>query len=166
MAEPAYAATAVDGFQFIDELFPLVIVVNPPDGMSDEALSGMEESYRELWSRGARYAVIIKPHPKAPATNAKERKRVIDWVNQPVVAANARRYCVGSAVVTSNAVFRGALTALLWFWKPPFPLAFSASDRDAASSMVEALRADGAALPYTGEGTIERAVSLIEDAVS
>lgn len=106
----------------IGDYFPLLIHVQPAE-LTESAVRDMAASFDTYFARGERYAVLTLSPKDAVRPGAKERKRVADWVNSPRVKECTKRLCVGSATVTTGgALERGMLTALLWLWRPPFPL--------------------------------------------
>ena len=70
----------------------------------------------------AHVAAEAPQDPRARLPAAKERKMITDWANQPHVQEGVTRCCVGSAIVVTSAMARGALTAILWVWRPPVHL--------------------------------------------
>jgi hypothetical protein len=147
-------------FIFIDELWPLVIAVHPVHGLLPEAHAQMDRYYRALWSRQERYALVTLPHPAGSFASARDRKVMLEWVTDPFVAEQIRSWCVASSTVTANPLYRGTLTALLWFWSPPVPVRVCASNEEAVSRMVSALLDEARELADTPEHLVRRALQL------
>lgn len=103
------------------ETFPLLVYV-PPKQYDAAAVRLMAELFRPFHLRGERYTLLAAQRKDAVVPGAAERKLIYDWIDSPEVRAYASKLCVGSAAVVDSVLMRGALTALLWFWKPPFPL--------------------------------------------
>ena len=53
--------------------------------------------------------------------NARARKRIADWADAPRVRELSKKLCVASATVVAGPISRGALTAIMWLWKPASP---------------------------------------------
>lgn len=105
----------------IGDYFPLLVQVQPIE-FTEAAVRQMAADFEVYFARGERYAVLTTPRRGAVRPRANERKLLSDWINSPKVMTHARRLCVAAANVTPNAVERGLFTALLWVWRPPFPL--------------------------------------------
>ncbi len=106
--------------RFIDSTFPLIIAVSSP--IQDEAsVRLMIAGCERYFARGERYALLTCSPPGGQTPDAKVRKMITDWANEPRTRAASARCCVGSATVVEEALHRGALTALLWLWKPAAP---------------------------------------------
>ncbi len=112
--------------RFIDDLFPMLVVLH--DSLFDDReMHDMVAGYERYFQRQERYAVLIASPGDSVQIDARGRKLIGDWVNEPRVRELSGRLCVGSAVVVPSAVSRGALTASLWFWTPPTPLRATAT---------------------------------------
>lgn len=105
---------------FIDDTFPLLVHVAPPV-FTPELITQMHAEYETYFRRGERYALFTFRHEGMGQMGAKERKSVGEWANSPRVRAMSEKLCVGSATLAVNALERGAMTALMWFWKPACP---------------------------------------------
>lgn len=132
----------------IGEYFPLLIHVQPVE-YSRETVAAMAADFEVYFDRGDRYFVVTVPPKGAIKPGAKERGLVADWVNSPRVAEYGRRLCIGSASVLESGFERGLLTALLWAWRPPFPLEVFGTVEAALDHAVARLRAESLSLPYS-----------------
>jgi hypothetical protein len=104
--------------RFIDDWFPLLVVLqNARFGESE--MKALTAGYESYFRRNERYAVLTVSPGNFVPPGAKERKLVADWLSDPRVRDASSRLCVGSGTVFPSAVVRGALTALMWLWKPP-----------------------------------------------
>lgn len=106
--------------KLIDSMFPFLVMVSGE--RADEAeIRSMDEHFRRLFAKNERYVLLNVP-PTNQSAGAKERKLIADWANQPHIDEGIRRCCAASAIVMTSAVGRGALTAILWVWRPPVHL--------------------------------------------
>ncbi|MDQ3031593.1 MAG: hypothetical protein M3Y87_04190 [Myxococcota bacterium] len=107
----------------------------------------MTDGYEQLFARRERYSLISAAPSDADSMGARERKQIADWANTPRVRSVSRELCVGSATIVGNALARGALTAILWLWKPASPHeVFTASD-DAVEWCLAQLERERVPLP-------------------
>lgn len=106
--------------RFIDSTFPLVVCVGG-EVYDDTELKEMREGFERYFERGERYAVINYSPPSAKLPDAKMRGKIAEWANDPHVREQSAKWCVASATVVQSALMRGAMTAILWLWKPPSP---------------------------------------------
>ncbi len=118
---PATTRVKIRGVLLIGDYFPLLVNVTPAV-LTPRSVGEMAKAFDTYFERNERYAVLSVTRRDAPKPGAKERKLVADWVNSPRTMAFAQRLCVGSATVLPGALERGVFTALLWAWKPPFPV--------------------------------------------
>ncbi|AKF09731.1 hypothetical protein [Sandaracinus amylolyticus] len=136
--------------QFIDEFFPLVVCVSPTR-YDDVELQRMYDGYRRYFERGKRYALVTHTREGAEPASPRARKAIVDWANRPEVRANSAKLCVGSSTVVANALARGAMTAMLWLWKPASPHHLAATIDEAIDWSIDQLVAAGVALPQPRE---------------
>lgn len=127
-ARSAANAPSDTAFRFVLDAFPLIVCVSPRKHGTD-TIERMAEGYERLFARGERYALISATPRDADGMGARERKQIADWANSPRVRSASKELCVGSATIVGNALARGALTAILWLWKPSSPhQVFTAND--------------------------------------
>jgi hypothetical protein len=105
----------------VSETFPLLVLVLP-QRFDAEAVQRMAELYEPYFARSERYAVVSLQPPGSEAPGPAERKLITEWVDSPRVRRLTEQLCVASATVVSNPIARGALTAMLWVWKPATPV--------------------------------------------
>ena len=101
----------------LGDTFPLLLQVGPHRYDAAEVAS-MAEQFEPYFQRGLRYASLYVQPPDAVNPGAHERKLITEWSDSPRVREFTRTLCVGTAVVLPNPIFRGALTAMMWLWKP------------------------------------------------
>lgn len=112
---------------FIEDFFPLILALGPAK-WTEATVSHMAVAYEGYFRRGERYALISGG---GGDISARERRALGQWADSPRVREMSRELCVGSATITRSAIARGALTALLWVWKPASPHHVSATSADA-----------------------------------
>lgn len=143
-------STSAGTVQFIDDFFPLVVCVSPAR-YDDAELRRMFDGFRRYFERGQRYALITHNPKNSEAASARARKTIVDWANSPDVRRNSGALCVGSATVVANALARGAMTAILWLWKPANPHHMAATTEEAVDWAIQQMTDAGLALPQPRE---------------
>jgi hypothetical protein len=113
MAPPSERVLQVDTSRF-----PIVVMtvsgrVTPAD------LQHMMDRYDALLAEGERYFNVVIQEAGADGFDAVQRKQIADW--QRSREARVKEVNVGSAIVLTSALMRGALTALEWLAPPPTP---------------------------------------------
>lgn len=99
---------------FFPEFFPLVVVVSGPRIDAVE-LRSMGDGFETVFARQSRYAVLFVPSPGMALPGPQERQDLSTWANHPRVVDYTKRFCVGTAVVVHNPLFRVALSAITAF---------------------------------------------------
>jgi hypothetical protein len=146
------------------ESFPLLVAVAPSRYDAD-AVRRMDDAFEPYFQRGERYAVISIQPTGSIAPGAAERKQMLDWLESPRVRHYAGELCVGAATIIHGPLMRGALTAVLWFWKPPFPMETVPTVARAVDYCVERLRSAGVQLPTEPVELTERVERLLATTV-
>ncbi len=149
--------------KLIDATFPLLVMVSG-DKADDAEIRAMDEQFRKLYARGERYVLITVPPKNAGAMAAKERKMIADWASQPHVHEGTKRCCAGSAVVVTSAMGRGALTAILWVWRPPVHLEIVSDVKTGIDYCVNVAQKAGLRLPYPAEQIHSTLTRLLDEA--
>jgi hypothetical protein len=136
--------------KLLDSMFPFLVLVMGE--RADEAeVRSMDAAFRSLFARGQRYVLLNVPSKNQTSVAAKERKMITDWANQPHVQEGVSRCCAASSIVMTSAVARGALTAILWVWRPPVHLEIVADVPSGIGYLVDAARKADLPLPGTAE---------------
>jgi len=125
---------------------PLVMVTFPAHEVTDDDVRQFVEEQRALLHSGERYFSVTDAS-RAVALTARHRKTMGDWLGEAEELSKER--VVGQAIVISNPIVRGALTAVFWIRKPAVPTKLFGDVGEAVAHAVEALRAEG--FPITGE---------------
>jgi hypothetical protein len=137
---------AAPGMRIFGENFPLLVAVAPRRWDAD-AVKRMADAFELYFKRGQRYAVISIQPEDSITPGPTERRLVLEWLESPRVRRHAGELCVGAATIMHGALMRGAFTAVLWFWKPPFPMETVGSVERAVDYCVERLREVGVRIP-------------------
>jgi hypothetical protein len=151
--------------RLLAECFPLLICI-APKRYDAAAVQCLEDVFEPYFRRGQRYALLSIQPKGSVAPGAKERKMLMDWVGSPRVLEYASRLCVGAAAVVDGALMRGALTAVLWVWKPPFPLHAAGTAAEGIDHCLQRLVAAGVLLPADSRGLQSRAERTLEAALA
>lgn len=146
---------------FFEGALPLLVHVGPRT-YSDADVQELIEGYEGYFRRGERYAVLSFSTSLTGSVPARQRKQLIDWLQTPRVRELAGRFCVGGATVVASALARGAMTALNWFWKPPFPSLSVATSEEGIDWCLDQLAAAGVPLPRGREETRRLALAHVQ----
>jgi hypothetical protein len=103
-----------------EEAWPLVVLTCPAH-FSEDSLPPLIAAFEECHGRREKFALLIDTRSAHSMPNARWRKGLTQWANEPRVMLATRLYSVGTALLFSSSLARGAYTALLWFWSPPTP---------------------------------------------
>jgi hypothetical protein len=142
--------------RFLESAWPLLVTVGPMK-TTDAELEEMFAGYERYFARGERYALMSVMPRGAEGPGARERKKLAEWAGSPHVYACSKKFCVGSATLVTNPIMQGALTAILWLWKPAAPHLAVRTVRDGVSFCLERLTAERIAMPQ-GADAIRRIV--------
>jgi hypothetical protein len=146
--------------RFIESTYPVIILLG--DRPIDSAVvRTMDGHFRRYFDAGKRYALLTASPPNTNYLDAKGRKLVADWANEPHVREFSRKLCVGTATVITNALARGVYTALTWIWTPTSPVKPVSSVAQGIAYCFERLRAEKIALPESEELLSGRIVDAV-----
>ena len=136
--------------RFVDTTFPLVVAVG--SNVYDRSeFDSMTRGFETYFERGERYAVLTYT-PEGPSLpDARYRKLIADWANEPRVRELSRKLCVGSATVVQSQLVRGALTAILWLWTPPTPHRIVGTPREGVEWCLDRLLPSGISIQCSRE---------------
>ena len=132
------------GIEFDVSLWPLVLVSMPPSIELDDIVY-LQESYEHVFAAPRRHALIVDTTTleKIPDATLRRRMKEFEDGRRPII----REKNIGSAIVLSNSLARGAYTALRWISPQPAPNKAFANLRDAARWCIEGIEADGQEAP-------------------
>lgn len=132
------------GIDFDVSLWPLVLVSLPATLQLDD-VSYLQESYEHVFAAPRRHALVVDTTPLENIPDATLRRRMKDFEDsrRPII----REKNIGSAIVLSNSLVRGAFTALRWISPQPAPNKAFSNVCDAARWCIEGIEADGQQVP-------------------
>lgn len=142
---PAIGVRPADvGLEFDVSMWPLVHVTMPPE-MRSADLVYLQECYEHVFAARRRHALIVDTSTleKIPDATLRRQMKQFEDGRRPII----REKNIGSAIVLSNALVRGAYTALRWISPQPAPNRAFSNVRDAARWCVEGIEADGQVVP-------------------
>ncbi|MBC7173467.1 MAG: hypothetical protein H5U40_13590, partial [Polyangiaceae bacterium] len=101
------------------EQWPLVITTMH-DGVTDADYEAyFAEFEARVLSRGSHFASLVDASRLTEPPTAAQRKKIADWQEAELERGTQFNVCV--AMVLTNRIVRGALTALHWVFPPPTP---------------------------------------------
>lgn len=145
MGRPELGSKPADvGIDFDVSMWPLVIVSMPPQ-IEVVDIDYLQQSYEHVFAAPTRHALIVDTTTieKIPDATLRRRMKEFEDGRRPII----RDKNIGSAIVLSNSLVRGAYTALRWISPQPAPNKAFSNVRDAAQWCVEGIEADGQELP-------------------
>ena len=132
------------GIEFDVSLWPLVVVSMPATLEVDDIVY-LQESYEHVFAAPTRHALVVDTSTLESIPDATLRRRMKEFEDgrRPII----RERNIGSAIVLSNSLVRGAYTALRWISPQPAPNKAFSNVRDAARWCVAGIEADGQEVP-------------------
>ena len=132
------------GIGFDVSLWPLVLITMPGQ-LQVEDIVYLQESYEAVFAAPTRHALVVDTTTLESIPDATLRRRMKEFEDgrRPII----RERNIGSGIVLSNSLVRGAYTALRWISPQPAPNKAFANVRDAARWCVEGIEADGQEVP-------------------
>ncbi|MFW2387244.1 MAG: hypothetical protein ACN4G0_02840 [Polyangiales bacterium] len=134
------------GIRFDASMWPLVLVTMPPQ-LNLEDIGYLQDSYEAVFAAPKRHALIVDTSTLVNVPGATLRKRMKDFEDgrRPVI----RTKNIGSAIVLSSSIARGAYTALRWISPQPAPNKAFGDLREAARWCIQGIEDDGQVAPAT-----------------
>ena len=132
------------GIDFDVSMWPLVQVTMPAT-IEVADIAYLQQSYEHVFAAPTRHALIVDTTTIEQVPDAALRRKMKEFEDgrRPVI----RDKNIGSAIVLSNALVRGAYTALRWISPQPAPNKAFSNVRDAARWCIEGIVADGQEVP-------------------
>ncbi len=132
------------GIEFDVSMWPLVLVSIPPV-MQLADIDYLQASYEHVFAAPTRHALIVDTTTieRIPDATLRRRMKEFEDGRRPII----RDKNIGSAIVLSNALVRGAFTALRWISPQPAPNKAFSNVREAARWCIEGIEADGQEVP-------------------
>lgn len=140
-----------------DSHFPLVEVV-ARDGHRDADWAWLLQRYERLFAQRLRYAHLVDARFMTKPMEPTARKLITQWMAENI--KNTALWNVGTSVVMSSGIIRGALTALTWFVHQPVPMQYPATYSEALDWCVARLDAEGIVVP---QAIRKRQLMLLSD---
>jgi hypothetical protein len=105
----------------------------------------LQESYELIFAAPNRHALVVDTTTIESIPDATLRRRMKEFEDsrRPII----REKNIGSAIVLSSSLVRGAYTALRWISPQPAPNKAFSNVRDAARWCIEGIEADGQKVP-------------------
>ena len=140
-------------YEFDMQYFPLILVQSPAR-VDEDGIREMFARFDELYVARKRYALVMDTTATRALPSAKERKVLADLVK--ACADEARRWCVGTAMVVDSPLIRGVMTAVSWVAPSPTRTIHVATMKEAVDWCYAQLDVAGIELPprtkrYGGE---------------
>ncbi len=98
--------------------WPVVEITNPMS-FTDEEWTALMSQVEQVVQRDVPFAMINDVR-QGPPPSAKQRKAIANLYREHVELV--KRNWMGTAVITSSSLVKGAITALNWLMPPPHPV--------------------------------------------
>lgn len=134
--------------QFFTADFPVVVVKFPHRPQSEANLDKLIGDVTALLAREERFSLFVDTRMQV-IWNAKQRRRMADWFTEE--QERAGRLCVGIVIHTNSEIVRGALTAMLWLVRLPYPIKVVTRVEPGVQAMLEMFTAEGATPERLGD---------------
>lgn len=132
-----------------DETALPLVVIRWSGEASDADFAEFFAAQRALLARRRPY-VQIADASRAKVMSSLQRRKMAEFSDD--TSAEAARLCKGTAVVISNSLVRGALTAVLWLVKPQYPLVVVATFDEAQACVHRWATDSGLVVPLARMG--------------
>lgn len=110
----------VHGIALDFSAWPIVQVTPPPYSVSDDALMEFMEFHRQLVrGKDAAHGLVLDLR-HSDQISGSQRKKLAEILKSPTNGPISP--CAGTALVFNSPVLRGMLTAMFWFFRPPYPV--------------------------------------------
>jgi len=121
------------------------VQVTMPAAIEVADIAYLQQSYEYVFAAPTRHALIVDTTTieKVPDAALRRKMKEFEDGRRPII----RDKNIGSAIVLSNALVRGAYTALRWISPQPAPNKAFSNLRDAARWCIEGIVADGQEVP-------------------
>jgi hypothetical protein len=129
----------------IDETMWPITVFSLGDTTTDDDWRRMLAHYDAIYARRQVFFTITNGVSIRNLPSAGQRKLIAELARDR--AAQAREWCIGSAVVLPSAVARGVMTAITWLAPPVNEQTFHETYDEALREAVRALQAKGIVVP-------------------
>jgi hypothetical protein len=128
-----------------DSHWPLIIATAPPY-FELASVESLRDGFDRVFRRCESYALVVDTRPVRALPDAKCRRALGDWLQDPMVHVSTVRFNVGAATIMASQVQRLMFTAVSWMWKSPSPHVTVATMPEAVEYCCEKLERAGAVL--------------------
>jgi len=147
MSEPGAFATDTSRW-------PLVVMRAATRRVTDEELEAFVAGQREMLARGDRFVEICDTRG-ITMVHAGQRRLLADFAKD--THPEASKHCAGLAVVVQSPIIQGGMTAILWMFRPSYPVRAFTTLEEAGAFLQERANSAGLVLPpdaldYLGSG--------------
>jgi hypothetical protein len=132
------------GIEFSVSMWPLVLVTMPTRLQIDD-IDYLQRSYEHVFAAPMRHALVVDTTPFESVPDATLRRRMKEFEDGRRQVIRERN--IGSAIVLSNSLVRGAFTALRWISPQASPNKAFSNVRDAARWCIEGIESNGQQVP-------------------
>lgn len=130
--------------KFDVSMWPLAVITMPAVTTPAD-IEYMQRCYDLIFAAPSKHALLVNTTTIVSVPDAHLRRRMKDFEDSKRTIIRQKN--IGSAIVLSNALVRGAYTALRWISPQPAPNKAFSNVRDAAQWCVEGIEADGQNVP-------------------
>jgi hypothetical protein len=132
------------GIEFDVSMWPLVLVTMPPTIRMNDIVY-LQESYEHVFAAPRRHALVVDTTTieSIPDATLRRHMKAFEDGRRAII----REKNIGSAIVLSSSLVRGAYTALRWISPQPAPNKAFSNVPEAARWCVEGIEADGQEVP-------------------
>lgn len=135
-----------DSFAVDDAHLPIQVLTSAPRLTGDSILD-LEVALERCFSHRTRFVLVCDLREVAAVPDALVRKRIAELMNRADIRDRQARFQVASVNIFASAPVRAAVTALLWLWSPPTPMAAVGSWEEAMTEALARARAAQIAIP-------------------
>jgi hypothetical protein len=132
----------------IDESHWPVVVATCPTKFTLASVEEMARAFDRILGRREKFVLVVDATPLTSIPDARWRRALTEWMNDPDFRARHARYNLGSAnVLPFAAPLRAVMTAITWLWNPPTPQHYPTDVPHAIDWAFERLRAAHVDIP-------------------
>jgi hypothetical protein len=105
----------------IDESHWPLIIATAPRHFDLASVEALRDGFDRVFRRCEMYALVVDTRSVGALPDAKCRRALGDWLQDPMVHVSTVRFNVGAATIMASQVQRLMFTAVSWMWKSPSP---------------------------------------------
>lgn len=131
---------------------PLIVATffgSPTDQQFAEYLEALAKNLMECIRTGKKTALLLDTTYAPIPASAGKRKQQADWLEK--YSRELGIACVGTAFVIQSTLVRGAMTAVFWLQRLPYPHTVAASYEQGEAWCIEQLAASGLSVQARGQ---------------